>query len=317
MPSNLYNLLLISLLICGPIQAQNEFKGITNAGMIYVGALENRIDLQSEYTYHNNQDTAVKQVVRIIFYKEADEWHSLQNSIGDSTLYPAKVEWTIAFDGKDIGTFHSESQPILFIDATWTYPRDAYHSPVEKNLPIIGSLDSNFPSWQYEKNYRPLVVISQPNCKDPDNWKPFSPSQKMSEDLYPIYKEYILRTLDIDTVKLSHMVFLKSYQSERSDQLIQLGMQSRCNDEYFIAFPIWIYVSNSGRIKNISETIDYKFMQESDDDDFSRCSVIDAGDYDNDGKSEVIFWTDRYDGDGYALFYDDFNKMVDFVWRYH
>ena len=45
--------------------------------------------------------------------------------------------------------------------------------------------------------------------------------------------------------------------------------------------------------------------------------LVDAGDYDNEGKSKLVFSIDRYDRGGYELFYDDFRKHVTFEFGYH
>jgi hypothetical protein len=45
--------------------------------------------------------------------------------------------------------------------------------------------------------------------------------------------------------------------------------------------------------------------------------LVDAGDYDNDGKSELVFSIDRYNRGGYELYYDDFKKHVTFEFGYH
>lgn len=45
--------------------------------------------------------------------------------------------------------------------------------------------------------------------------------------------------------------------------------------------------------------------------------LVDAGDYDNDGKSELVFSIDRYNRGGYELFYDDFKNKVKFEFSYH
>ena len=45
--------------------------------------------------------------------------------------------------------------------------------------------------------------------------------------------------------------------------------------------------------------------------------LVDAGDYDNDGKSEFLFCIDQYNRGGYKLFYDDFKKRAVFQFNYH
>ena len=45
--------------------------------------------------------------------------------------------------------------------------------------------------------------------------------------------------------------------------------------------------------------------------------LVDAGDYDNDGSSELIFSIDDYDLGGYKIFYDKFEKHTAFEFGYH
>ena len=45
--------------------------------------------------------------------------------------------------------------------------------------------------------------------------------------------------------------------------------------------------------------------------------LVDAGDYDHDGKSEVLFTIEDYNRGGYRLLYDDFQKQALFEFSYH
>jgi len=45
--------------------------------------------------------------------------------------------------------------------------------------------------------------------------------------------------------------------------------------------------------------------------------LVDAGDYDNDGKSEIVFSIAGYNRGGYELFYDAFDKRATFEFNYH
>jgi hypothetical protein len=45
--------------------------------------------------------------------------------------------------------------------------------------------------------------------------------------------------------------------------------------------------------------------------------LVDAGDYDNDGVSELVFSVDDYDRGGYKLFCDHFKKEAVFEFSYH
>src|SRR5262249_23872148 len=45
--------------------------------------------------------------------------------------------------------------------------------------------------------------------------------------------------------------------------------------------------------------------------------LVDAGDYNNDGRSELVFSIDRHNHGGYILFYDDFKRSAKFEFSYH
>ncbi|GMW02492.1 MAG: hypothetical protein AMXMBFR84_36280 [Candidatus Hydrogenedentota bacterium] len=42
-----------------------------------------------------------------------------------------------------------------------------------------------------------------------------------------------------------------------------------------------------------------------------------AGDLNRDGTSEVIFWVDRYNQNGYALYDQSLNELATHTWTYH
>jgi len=49
----------------------------------------------------------------------------------------------------------------------------------------------------------------------------------------------------------------------------------------------------------------------------SEMTLLDAGDYDGDGESELLFWHSGYNSDGYVLIYRDFHEKAEFLWNYH
>jgi hypothetical protein len=49
----------------------------------------------------------------------------------------------------------------------------------------------------------------------------------------------------------------------------------------------------------------------------SGMELVDAGDYDGDGRSELLFWHSGYNLDGYLLVFDDLRQKIEYVWSYH
>ena len=45
--------------------------------------------------------------------------------------------------------------------------------------------------------------------------------------------------------------------------------------------------------------------------------LVDAGDYDNSGSSEVLFSINGYNSGGYRLFYKNFTQSAEFLFHYH
>ena len=281
-----------------------------NNGDVYLGVLETKSV--------SSKDTSRIKTQRILFRFENNKWYSLENDISDSTLYPSQANWIITFDGKNIGSFSSNLAPLKHKDIPWTFPRDAYHIPNNKDLPTIGTPTMEFSGWVGYEQPRPLVTLTDTNYSDPEQWKPFKPTRKEITELAFLYENHF-RNMEfswVDTVINSKLEFGKSYISSKSDKLLQIGILDSVNGKEYLSNRIWIYKSNSGEIIDLSKAIDFPFKG-SGDSEISNLYLVDAGDYDKDGYSEVIFWIDRYNGNGYALFYNNFSSQVSFEWSYH
>lgn len=64
----------------------------------------------------------------------------------------------------------------------------------------------------------------------------------------------------------------------------------------------WFFVADNGTVRRIGS-----FM-----------SLLDAGDYDKDGKSEVVFLLSQGENtDGFVLFDASFEKQTSLLWHYH
>jgi hypothetical protein len=279
---------------------------------IYLGILETKPAKWPDENYISENDSSRKKIVRVVFRYQNNVWYSLDKELGDSSLYPSKIDWVISFDGKKIGELSS------YKNSTDTYPRDAYHSVLSKNLHTIGEPTMEFSGWVGEAQPRPLVAVSKPFYSDPERWQPYVPDENEISELISLYIAHF-KSFEfnwIDTLIVSQLGFGKSYISSVSYKLLQLGVYDTINGKAYLTNKVWFYKSNSGEFIDISIKIDKPFFGEGDS-EISNLYLVDAGDYDNDGKSEIVFWIDRYSGNGYALFYSGFTKHVSFEWKYH
>jgi hypothetical protein len=257
----------------------------------------------------NNSDF----MVRILFAKKNNEWISLDmQSVGEPYDF-SKVIWTAAFDGRNIGQVQTFDPQVTnsFED---TYPSAKLLQITKKtNITKIVNKNREFWGWCNAPKFRPLVLVSKPNFKDPTGWKSFPPPKKINGQLFLEFKKVVgrvdrcLSEQESNRVTYDYqaqdLILFKSYQNVLGQKLISIGLNPnlyKCDGIIDPQWkPYWFLIDK--QIRCIGNEL----------------TLVDAGDYDNDGKSEVIFWHSGYNEDGYMLFYDNFNSTVEFYWKYH
>jgi hypothetical protein len=265
---------------------------------------------QSEFCSSENANP--KQVVRPLFAKSAGDWVALKSRKSAKAFNIKPITWTAAFDGKNAGQVVSQQQKTKVAD-DWTYPRDYSQNVVSKKGRVeIPNTKDHFLGWCGSPALRPVVLVSQPKYEDPDGWKPFQPGQHSREQIFEEFrksfgKASLCYVKDDKPLPLKYsakdLKFLKSYKS-KVGEIIQVTLNREyinCNDDLDeVGSSRWFF-KTSESIKFIGAAIE----------------VVDAGDYDADGESELIFWYSGYNNNGYVLFYGGFQKRVDFLWTYH
>jgi hypothetical protein len=280
---------------------------------LYVGVLENVEAV--------NLSPAMSTIhVRVAFQKNGADWIPMKGTFGTpealsraDSYFPASVNWTIVFSGKSIGTIDSKNPgpPMGYGDvgtqSITTKPAD---------IPLIKTGATDFYYGDSKVHTRPLILVSVPNFKDPDGWKPTTLTlaekqlvvknfrkkfPKMEQCKEPEEEPTYMVPYGDDEILL-----LKAYRSRSGEVLYGQrldGKRSMCgffDDETF--FDYWFVLSADQRIKLLD----------------SQMTPMDAADLDNTGKSAWVFHTSRgEDWDGYELFYDDFTKRATFQWSYH
>jgi hypothetical protein len=257
---------------------------------------------------------------RVAFQKTGDEWvpfrtdfNTLDALAESYKYYPDTVGWTVVFDGKKIGAITSKNPgpPNSYGDVgAQTITTDRAHIPkITVGLSAFSHSDNPAQS-------RPLVLVSVPNYKDPDAWKPTHLSgaeQKLAiksfRERYPSL-EHCDRPEEkpIKMIPYSdgEILFLGAYRS-RSGEVIfgQRLDDKRSNCGFFddpLFFDYWFALDQAGEIRLLG----------------SQMTPIDAVDLDNSGHSEWVFQIARgEDEDGYELFYENFARKATFHWAYH
>jgi hypothetical protein len=284
--------------------------------VLYVGVLESRSTNWPDWPMENDQELSRK--VRVLFFKKANNWSSLETEI-TSPIYPKKVNWLVAFNGKCLGRFKSSlDRPPHKIE--WALPRDTFHKPITNSLPLIGEPTEEFSGWLGGHYPRPLVAVSSQNCSDPQKWKPFKPDTESLKLVIPVFRKYLVDRKCPGPLQDKYFTPLKTYKSSDGHKLIQLTLKDdgKFRKESYWKLVKWFSITPEQEVRSLSTMVDSKYIDDEFADDYdSNMNLIDTGDYDSDGKSEVIFWVSRYDRDGYILFYDNFAHHVEFGWAYH
>jgi hypothetical protein len=172
------------------------------------------------------------------------------------------------------------------------------------HVPLIKEGAKNFQYWQAVA-FRPLVCTSGSDVGDPDVWKPEASGASRPPLWHELLSAFHKADPDNAKVKDDQIEVQKTYKSAKGASLISLIQKEppgRPEDRLpgDDPEPFYFYV-NGPEIKLLGKSLE----------------LIDAGDYDHDGHSEVVFHQSGYDYDGYVLVCDLMNKQLKFGWSYH
>jgi hypothetical protein len=265
-----------------------------------------------EYQYGNP-------IARIIMMKDSLRWGSLIEE-GEAQKLDAHIlikKWDIFFNGRNmVGINNLKLREWKYYDEISTY-----EIIDTSNIAKIKINRNLFKTWLGIPKYRPLIMVSAPN---PTSIKLITGSllkierNKLIKEFRSLIKvvficdsitgpakKYIYRNIDVE-IPLVYII-------PKLGRIIKMRVNHRltkCDyNDYKYWSEIWLLLRDNGNITfldpNISEDKALDLM------------VIDAGDYDNDGKIELLFSISLYNKGGYILFYNDCKESVNAMWGYH
>ena len=246
-------------------------------------------------------------VIRPAFERTSSGWQQAKGS----TL-PTPMKWTIAFDGRNVGQVESQAT------SGWDFtPYQTIITPAAA-IPTVGSPSQVFGGilGDPERKFRrPLVAISKPYFHDPDGWKRTKlpdAVKTLVRDAFRREYPHVDRCKDEQVAEKnwnfpdSALALDGAYASKKHGFLVAASLDA--GDCGWVDDPEdpqsgpWFFVSTDGTVRRIGS-----FM-----------SLLDAGDYDHDGQSEVIFFLSQPENtDGFILFDAGFRRPVTFSWNYH
>ena len=256
--------------------------------------------------------------VRVLFHKAGERWISFLRACGDldclqraPSLLPRKVRWTVGFDGRMLGTVEAATP-----DHYDYYAHEGMQDVVSGSpVPTVGARAREFGGFTEAPVYRPLVTVNAADVADPDRWKPASQDQVPLPQLRHLFRARYPKLCKADEKDESRMEpypygdaqvhSVKAYASARGWIIARLHLNDAvdCKDTEagFAIVDPWFVIDPAGSGRYLDDGI----------------WLVDAGDYDQDGRSELVFAISRYNRGGYELFYDDFSRRAVFQFSYH
>lgn len=288
----------------------------TSSDHVFVGILDDNRHEVADW----EPGPARRRLVRIAFEKTAKGWVTVPSN---STSIPQTMQWTVVFDGRCLGRIQTKDSklPSGEIDRESDYNARIQEIVTDTDkVPVVGKPASRFaPLGEADgpsRARRPLVTVSKPNCADPDGWKRIArPPNEISAIVLRSFRTEFPRVTRCNEEKIiehhwrfpdSALSFPVAYRSAKGAFLVETelnagdcGYADDPNDP--LSAP-WFFVDSDGEAKRIGSFL----------------YLLDAGDYDGDGRSEVIFGLNRpEDTDGFVLYDADFNKRAELTWEYH
>ncbi len=251
----------------------------------------------------------LSRVVRVAFQKDGREWKAFPASCPDqeclrmiASKFPVEMTWNISFSGRSLGPVPGTALKEV------EFYSDIGIEKLEGPAPSIGRRSAEFGGFLGKPVLRPLIANSQPFYKDPDSWKPSQTSAEVAASLRSAFRK---KFPDVSNCKSgkpwkyrdADISIRKTYSSSKGWSVAQLQLPvSDCEgppDDAFL--DQWFAVSPGREVMFIG----------------SGMWLVDAGDYDGDGASELVFAIDRYNEGGYELFYGGFKGHATFAFSYH
>jgi hypothetical protein len=268
------------------------------------------LDDHREEMVNRKPGVASQRVIRPAFEKTTSGWHRV-----DPSSIPGRMNWTIAFDGRKLGKVDSQAWPDEDLHLT---ALQTILTPTAE-VPTVGLPSDEFAGiigmGGDTKVRRPLIVVSKPYFLDPDVWKRTKlPDETVTLVRKAFRREYphVNRCKDEQMAERnwkfpdSAVALTTVYGSDKHSYLVEATLNA--GDCGWVDEPDdplsapWFFVSADGAARHIGS-----FM-----------SLLDAGDYDNDGKSELVFFLSQgEDLDGFVLFDANLQRQATLTWSYH
>jgi hypothetical protein len=294
-----------------PDDALGKPSAVQSPKSVLLGVLE---DVPGKYAGQPNS-----RHIRMVFEKEGDDWQPFPANCPDQAClktlpldFPSQVNWTIAFDGRNLG------QVTTHVPKAYDFYMDAGLQDItsEGPIPTIGQRAEEYGGFLFAPVFRPLIANSQPYFRDPESWKPVHLPAGLVASLRQQFRKQFP---EVQNCASPEENVTRTWQYH--DQDIEIHKAYSSNKKWVLA-PLRLggYRCDGPQVSPSQDAFSDQWFVIDPENHIELLGkdmwLVDAGDYDNDGKSEIVFAITGYNKGGYELFYDDFKKHVEFEFGY-
>ena len=290
-----------------------------SARPIEIGFLE---EVTDGYTTGGEEprEANFKDQVRLAFRYVDGEWQAFPHDVPNSyklaiahQSFQGDRDWIVSLEGQRIGQVRSTGAKF------YGWYKDVGIQNVIGRPHVAAPLTraSEYAGWMGDPVHRPLVVTRVSQIRILDDWNQTTWKEDPPADAVEwLFQHLKLHRADTDTpTELSQ-------QEIRGTGRISVNQAFRSSDsDYLLA--LWyetdLAAYYDAEFGSLERPCEHWFLQRSNKSEYLASGMIylDRGDYDGDGHTEFVFFIDKYNENGYALFFDDFRKSAKFVWSYH
>jgi hypothetical protein len=306
--------IVLAVVACTPAPISRESAGAppadaTETEPTLIGVLEDRTG--------STTSEERRFIVRAVFRKDTDGWKSLEPQCNNMSClasspadFPQAVDWTIVYDGTTHGSVRATTPP------AWQLYADVGSQELEPGVapPLVGERSAEFAGNQGQPTYRPLLATSFQSATDPDSWDATGVPRTSVTAISAAFRGLFTNVLNCATgqsndaqpatytdsgIKISNSTAAANGWIIATARLDEYRCDGPLDDTAFA--PQTFAVSPEGEARYLGEGLQF----------------VDAGDFDGDGRSEVVFAITRGNQGGYDLRYNDFANQAVFAFSYH
>lgn len=254
--------------------------------------------------------------VRALFSRKSSGWAAYKSNCADSEClmtvtgeYPREVTWFVGLNGRQIGRVVARTP-----NSFQLYAHIGLQDIVDGKAPAVGKRSYEYGGFGGNELRRPLVAASKPYFNDPILWKRTKITLEVRERVLALLKakmpklcreglsdEKPLVPFRYGTKNLE----IRAHRSNNGAWILTVGVKGAyyCEGGAGDGSPDLqaFAVTAAGKSQFLG----------------SGLMLVDAGDYDNDGESELVFALSQYNRGGYVLFSADFTERARFDFGYH